>query len=195
MLSPAAILNQYKLAQSITSSHAVYNFLTAIQNKITFDEKREALNFLSQFAKYIRKVNGLCELSTWPLAEELELLQFYINLEKTRFGEELEIEVSMEKDIPKNTQVPVLLMVPVTEIILSLASKTQASPLKISLLLGQGLTVECHCLCEDIQEAKWNNEQNKRFTLIQEKLGYCDWELCQIEKNNRSIFNLKPINN
>jgi LytS/YehU family sensor histidine kinase len=195
MLSPANILNHYKLAQCITSSHAVYNFLTAIQNKITFDEKRDALNFLSQFAKYIRKVNGLCELSTWPLAEELELLQFYINLEKTRFGEELEIEVSMEKGFPKNTQVPVLLLVPATEIILSLASKTQANPLKISLLLGQGLTVECHCLCEDIQEAKWNNEQNKRVKLVQEKLGYCGWELSQIEKNKQSIFYLKPINN
>lgn len=195
MLSPDNILNHYKLAQSITSSHAVYNFLTAIQNKITFDEKRDALNFLSQFAKYIRKVNGLCELSSWPLSEEFDLLQFYINLEKTRFGEELEVEIFLEKDIPKNTQVPVLLMVPATEIILSLASKTQASPLKISISLGQGLKIMCHCVCQNILEAKWNNEQNRRFKLIHEKLNYCGWEMSQVEENNQSIFYIKPINN
>ena len=94
--------------------HFLFNSLNSVQNLIQQNRAREAHLYLSDFAGLIRKVLRNSDKEEVSLAEELETLEQYLNLEKLRFDFEYTIEV--DKGIDQNLfMLPSMILQPLAE--------------------------------------------------------------------------------
>lgn len=73
--------------QAQMNPHFIFNCLNSIQNYIAINEKRKAMDYLSQFARLIRHTleASASTSGTISLREEIEILINYIQMEQMRF--------------------------------------------------------------------------------------------------------------
>ncbi|MEM6769808.1 MAG: histidine kinase, partial [Bacteroidota bacterium] len=96
--------------------HFVFNCLNSIQNFVLHNHTREAATYLSRFAKLIRKTLNSSLHGQHSLQEEKEMLNGYLELEKLRFKDVFDYEVSLAQDLPASSIfVPPLLIQPFVE--------------------------------------------------------------------------------
>ncbi|MDD4107909.1 MAG: histidine kinase, partial [Prolixibacteraceae bacterium] len=120
--------------RSQMNPHFLFNCLNSVQNLVQKNMNREAHLYLADFAGLIRKVLQNSEKEEVPLAEELEMVRQYLNLEKLRF--DFDFDISVERDIDvNNTMVPSMLFQPFAEnaIIHGLQNKEGNRELKIEI--------------------------------------------------------------
>src|SRR5690606_25746200 len=96
--------------------HFIFNCLNGIQHFITANDKHNALRYLSRFSQLVRQVLENSVNTIAPLADELRLLELYIELEALRFGQRFEHEIAVDPDLDiHNIEVPFLLLQPYVE--------------------------------------------------------------------------------
>jgi LytS/YehU family sensor histidine kinase len=108
---------EYKLMalRSVMNPHFLFNSLNSIQYFISKNIREKALDYLSQFSKLIRSVLNSSINNTITLAEEIETLRLYTNLESIRFDNfTTVIEVDDNVEI-SNIEIPSLLLQPYVE--------------------------------------------------------------------------------
>ena len=94
--------------------HFIYNMLGTISCLVE-DEPRSAQDALVDFSSYLRKLLKPEELGTdSTVRQELELAEYYLRLEKLRFGERLEVRVDIE-EAALNCRLPQLTLQPLVE--------------------------------------------------------------------------------
>jgi len=120
--------------RSQMNPHFLFNSLNSVQNLVQQNKGREAHLYLSDFAGLIRKVLQNSEKEEVSLAEELEMTEQYLNLEKLRFDFDFSIGVEQGIDI-HNTTVPSMLLQPFAEnaVIHGLQNKPEDRLLKIEV--------------------------------------------------------------
>ncbi len=96
--------------------HFVFNALDAISGFIFKNEPKEAVRYLTSFAKLMRLTLESSRETRVPLQNELQLLKNYIDLEQLRFGQSFDytIEVDDEIDIYED-HIPPMLIQPFVE--------------------------------------------------------------------------------
>ena len=105
---------ELKAIKAQMNPHFLFNSLNSIQNLIN-QQKIEAANmYLSKFARLLRAVLQHSEKEFVPLADEIETLKLYVQLEKLRFNFDFQLNVSSDLDI-YNTYIPPLLLQPFIE--------------------------------------------------------------------------------
>jgi two-component system LytT family sensor kinase len=94
------------------SPHFIYNALAAVANSIHErpEEARELLTEFAEFTRYAFRGNR----SYVTLADELHYVEKYLRLEQARFGERLDVRVSVAPEV-LTAVVPVLSMQPLVE--------------------------------------------------------------------------------
>lgn len=96
--------------------HFIFNSLNSVNHFIATNNELEANQYLTKFSKLMR---GLMENSSEdfiPFQQELDLLQNYLALEKTRFADKFDYEIKVDESL--NTQslkVPGMLIQPFLE--------------------------------------------------------------------------------
>ncbi|GAA5098011.1 hypothetical protein GCM10023210_33690 [Chryseobacterium ginsengisoli] len=96
--------------------HFIFNSLNSVNHFIATNNELEANQYLTKFSKLMR---GVMENSTEdfiPFQQELDLLQNYLALEKTRFTDKFDYEIDVDESL--NTQslkVPGMLVQPFLE--------------------------------------------------------------------------------
>ena len=100
--------------RSQMNPHFLFNCLNSVQNLVQQNKGREAHLYLADFAGLIRKVLNNSEKEEVSLAEELEMVKQYLNLEKLRFDFNFNININEEVDI-YNTSLPSMLLQPIAE--------------------------------------------------------------------------------
>lgn len=120
--------------RSQMNPHFLFNSLNSVQNLVQQNKGREAHLYLADFAGLIRKVLQNSEKEEVSLAEELEMTEQYLNLEKLRFDFDFSISVEQGIDI-NNTMVPSMLLQPFAEnaVIHGLQNKPENRKLKIEV--------------------------------------------------------------
>ncbi|MCK3683501.1 histidine kinase [Maribellus sp. YY47] len=120
--------------RSQMNPHFLFNSLNSVQNLVQKNMGREAHLYLSDFAGLIRKVLNNSEKEEVSLAEELEMTEQYLKLEKLRFDFDYSMEIDLEIDV-HNTLVPSMLLQPFVEnaIVHGLQNKTANRQLRISV--------------------------------------------------------------
>jgi PAS domain S-box-containing protein len=120
--------------RSVMNPHFIFNALNSIQFFIAKNDRQNAINYLSTFSKLIRGVLNHSVNDKISIADELDLLKHYINLEMVRFENKFEfvLEVDPELDI-ENIEIPSLLIQPYVEnaILHGLYNKQEKGLLKI----------------------------------------------------------------
>lgn len=162
--------------------HFLFNSLNSVQNLIQQNRAGEAHLYLSDFAGLIRKVLRNSDKEEVSLAEELETLEQYLNLEKLRFDFEYSIEV--DKGIDQNLfMLPSMILQPVAENALmhGLQHKTADKKLQIRIFKIKNaiqITIEDNGI--GIEEAKKLKTKSngvglrmneERIRMMQEKYG------------------------
>lgn len=96
--------------------HFIFNSLNSVNHFIATNNELEANQYLTKFSKLMR---GVMENSTEdfiPFQQELDLLQNYLALEKTRFSDKFDYEIEVDESLNmQNLQVPGMLIQPFLE--------------------------------------------------------------------------------
>jgi PAS domain S-box-containing protein len=121
--------------RSVMNPHFIFNALNSIQFFISKNDRRNAINYLSTFSKLIRGILTNSVNNKVKLAEEVDLLRHYVNLELLRFENKFEfiLNISPELDVDK-IEIPSLLIQPYVEnaIVHGLYNKPTKGTLRVS---------------------------------------------------------------
>lgn len=115
--------------------HFIFNSLNSVNHFIATNNELEANQYLTKFSKLMR---GVMENSTndfIPFQQELDLLQNYLALEKTRFADKFDYEIEVDESLNlQNLQVPGMLVQPFLENAIwhGLRYRTEKGLLKLS---------------------------------------------------------------
>ena len=105
-----------KMLGANMNPHFVFNSLSAIQDYVNQHDLYEANKFLSQFSRLIRMNMNASQKSFASLEEELERLQMYLSIEKLRFGDRLDYQITVDESIDQDeTVIPTMLLQPYVE--------------------------------------------------------------------------------
>jgi hypothetical protein len=107
-------LGNYK-QQALTmqmNPHFIFNLLSSIQSYVLSENSLKASKYLSMFAKLMRKSLDQSRKEFVSLEEEVEILNLYIELEKTRLKKELDFYIEWNQDELSNFQIPPMLIQP-----------------------------------------------------------------------------------
>jgi hypothetical protein len=67
--------------------HFIFNSLNSIENFMMQNERRLASDYLNKFATLVRMILENSRVPVVPLAQDMEAMQLYVDLEKLRFGD------------------------------------------------------------------------------------------------------------
>lgn len=102
--------------RSQMNPHFIFNSLNSVQQYILKDEAENANKFLSKFSKLIRLVLQYSEKNFITLDEEINVLDLYLSIEKTRFGNSFEYKILVEDDLDtEEIKIPNLMIQPFIE--------------------------------------------------------------------------------
>ena len=118
--SRAELLNQQaelemKALRAQMNPHFIFNCLNSINRFIIGNDAEKAADYLTKFASLIRIVLEKSGHSFIPLAEELECLKLYMDLEALRFENPFSYEINTDGLDPEAVGVPSLLIQPFVE--------------------------------------------------------------------------------
>ncbi|MFC0876779.1 sensor histidine kinase [Saccharicrinis sp. FJH2] len=94
--------------------HFMYNCLNSIQNLVQKERSDEAHAYISKFATLIRDVLKYSDKDEISLAEELQVIENYVNLERLRFDIIFSVKVDEQLDL-YSVFIPPLLFQPLIE--------------------------------------------------------------------------------
>jgi len=102
---------QLKLLQSQLNPHFIFNSLNAIQYFVGLNDKKAALLYISSFSKFLRQFMNAANGITNSVVNECDTLQQYLKLEKQRFNDKFNFNISI-KGIHEmlETRIPSLLV-------------------------------------------------------------------------------------
>jgi len=130
--------------------HFLFNCLNSINSFIIKNEQEKASEYLSKFSKLIRKVLSNSKETKVTLANELEALELYIELEALRFNNKFEYKINLPENVEADyLEIPPLIIQPYVENSIwhgLLHKKEGVGKISISIVQKQNLLI---CTIED----------------------------------------------
>ncbi len=127
--------------RSVMNPHFIFNALNSIQYFIARNDRKNAINYLSTFSKLIRGVLTHSVNNLVSLADELEMLRHYVDLEQLRFENKFTFQLQVDPSVDtESIEVPSLLIQPYVEnaILHGLYNKTGNGHLQIDVVQEPG---------------------------------------------------------
>lgn len=90
--------------------HFLFNALNAMQHFIVTEEKKPALNYLSLFSKLIRHYLSNIDRDSISVAEEIETLKLYLELQQLRYGSRFQYRIDIKSEHPDQARIPPFLV-------------------------------------------------------------------------------------
>jgi hypothetical protein len=160
--------------RSQMNPHFLFNSLNSVQNLIRQNRATEANLYLSDFAGIIRKVMRNSEKEEISLAEELELVDQYLRVEKLRFDFEYAIQVEEQVDAP-HLMIPPLLIQPFAENALLHGLQHKPADRRLQITIGKEgpqikILVEDNGIGREAAEAQETTMNGKGIKMSTERL-------------------------
>lgn len=96
--------------------HFIFNSLNSVNQFIATNNELEANQYLTKFSKLMRGVMENSAEDFIPFQQELDLLQNYLALEKTRFADKFDYEIFVDENLnQQNLQIPGMMVQPFLE--------------------------------------------------------------------------------
>ncbi|WP_245812822.1 tetratricopeptide repeat protein [Flagellimonas flava] len=107
---------EQNMLRSQMNPHFLFNSLNSIKLYIINNEQKNAVHYLNKFSKLVRKILEASSLKEISLAEELETVELYMNIENIRFSNEIDFNINIGDGInPENIKIPSLALQPFLE--------------------------------------------------------------------------------
>jgi two-component system, LytTR family, sensor kinase len=94
--------------------HFMYNTLNSIAGLVRDERKDAAVSMIVGLSEFLRRASADSHRSQVTLLEEVEYLQRYLEIQKSRFGERLQVSVDIPTELLQ-ARVPNLLLQPLVE--------------------------------------------------------------------------------
>jgi signal transduction histidine kinase len=108
--------SQLRALQAQMNPHFIFNSLNAILHFVTTHDASSAHKYLSKFSKLIRSILDASRRDTMTLAEELDALRLYLDLEALRFDELFDYTIEIDPSIEtEHIEIPPMLIQPYVE--------------------------------------------------------------------------------
>jgi len=149
--------------------HFIFNTLSATLyfiNKRKFDE---AYLHINKFSRLIRGYLKSSQERYITLADEIEMLKNYIELQKTRFEDKLEYRIEIDNKVPvNNIQIPSLLLQPLVENAINhgLFHRKEGGVLLLQFLQGES-SEELICIIDDNGIGRSRAKEIKESSTVQ----------------------------
>lgn len=102
--------------QAQMNPHFIFNSLNSIQNYIAKNDQLKAMDYLSGFAKLVRRILNASSEKIISIDEEISMLEGYLKLEKLRFKDKFDYKLSIPENLDiHNIGIPPLLIQPFVE--------------------------------------------------------------------------------
>lgn len=105
---------QLKMLRYQLNPHFLFNTLNAISTLILEENTQLANRMVTKLSSFLRYSLDNDPMQKITLAQELEALQLYLDIEKVRFEERLSLQIDIDDDA-KNALIPSLLLQPLIE--------------------------------------------------------------------------------
>ncbi|HSY77747.1 MAG TPA: tetratricopeptide repeat protein, partial [Bacteroidia bacterium] len=92
-------LMELRALRAQMNPHFIFNAISSIQHFTLQNDTEAAQKYLSKFSKLIRGVLENSKYESIRLAEELQMLQLYIELEQLRFSSKFSFEINIDKAV------------------------------------------------------------------------------------------------
>lgn len=120
--------------RSQMNPHFMFNALNSIQLYIINNEKDLARTYLVKFSRLIRIYLEHGQKNEVTLAEEIEALKLYLQLEKIRFEEKLDLSIQVAPEVDVNgTKIPSIFIQPYVENAIKHGLRREAKQNKLSI--------------------------------------------------------------
>jgi two-component system sensor histidine kinase AlgZ len=169
-LSPAISEARLQALQARIRPHFLFNSINGVLSLVRSDPRRaeEALHDLADLFRVLMRDNR--ELA--PLADEVELCRQYLDLEKLRLGERLDVDWNV-KSMPADALVPPLLLQPLLEnaVYHGIESSSARGTISINIFLSRA---EVHAILRNpYNDQGRRHERGNRMALanIRERLA------------------------
>jgi sensor histidine kinase YesM len=108
--------SQMSALRSQMNPHFIFNTLNSINSYIIENKKDEASDYLTDFSRLMRIILEHSQKRTVTLAEELDALKLYLELESKRLNAVFDYNITINRDIdPKEILTPPLIIQPFAE--------------------------------------------------------------------------------
>jgi two-component system LytT family sensor kinase len=113
--------------------HFLFNTLNAVAGLVREKRNDDAVNMIVRLSDFLRRVVEDSDRQQVPLAQELEFLQKYIDIQKARFAQRLEVSVDVPDELLP-AQIPALILQPMVENAIKhgIAKRVQGGTVRIS---------------------------------------------------------------
>lgn len=102
--------------RSQMNPHFIFNSLNAIKLYIIDSDKENAVYYLNKFSKLIRKILAATREKEITLADEIDTIKLYIEIENIRFSNQIESTIDVDENLNINTiKMPSLILQPFVE--------------------------------------------------------------------------------
>jgi two-component sensor histidine kinase len=120
--------------------HFLFNTLNAIAGLVRERRNDAAVTMIAELSDLLRRVLEDSNRQQAPLGEEMEFLQKYLDIQKVRFAERLQLSVDIPKELLP-AQVPSLILQPMVENAVKhgIAKRVQGGAIRISACRSNGM--------------------------------------------------------
>ncbi|MDO6596490.1 tetratricopeptide repeat protein [Oceanihabitans sp. 2_MG-2023] len=167
------IMLEQDMLRNQMNPHFIFNTLNSIKLYIINNEKENAVYYLNKFSKLIRKILVASTEKEISLAEEIETMTLYMNIENIRFDNEIKYKVDIDKNVNTETiKVPSLILQPFLENALwhGLSSKTKNKEIHVHIEKPKHNAVSIYITDNGIGRVA-SEKINKQKTLKRKSVG------------------------
>lgn len=108
--------SELKALKSQMNPHFIFNALNSIQEQFMFGDKQLANEQMGNFTYLTRQILTISGKKKIPLSTEIEVLTKYLELEKMRFDNDFEYQITLDENIDEEyTELPPMLIQPFVE--------------------------------------------------------------------------------
>lgn len=130
---------EQSMLRSQMNPHFLFNSLNSIKLYIINNEKKNAVHYLNKFSKLVRKILEASSQREISLAEELETVTLYMNIENIRFSNEIKFTIDIADAIdPHTIKIPSLILQPFLENALWHGLSSKEGDKNIDLVVRKG---------------------------------------------------------
>ncbi len=104
---------QLQSVRAQLNPHFIFNALAGIQNLMNKNEVENANKYLARFARLTRHVLDEGQKELTPIADEVSLLNDYLEMEQMRFG--FKFSINVDEGVDQQIEIPAMLLQPFVE--------------------------------------------------------------------------------
>ena len=146
--------------QSQMNPHFVFNSLNSIQSFVSSGDELKAEVYLAKFSDLLRKTLESSSSERISLAEEINMLNRYLELESMRFGDRLKYNITTEQGLETDLiKVPAMLIQPFVEnaIVHGIGPRPEGGEVKVHFEMKDDSLLRCSVIDNGVGRAAKNN--------------------------------------